>query len=481
MNLKISINDFDEKLSAFISQSHRGISVESMRASLKEIFDTQGVKDSNFALVSLAVRDNGLHVEANNTTSYIDKTAKALQKKEERIIYREKFGTDPQSEEDLKKAKEPAPIFYLNLRGLSELTSVVKIKSLIVNALAEQGFADLAYKPVTSYTHNEIGSPIDLSNITGKPLAEGLAEMIVKGKPEAERTEDARLTESEKAEEDEARLAEKGLEPDSEEDKKKETPKAEPKKETPKQKKTAEVETDPLQAHLDSLRERCYELIDLFTRSHQPPDVRARLTREFGAEILEFITLCLNNGSEKARFYINGAEYLGNTLKCVEEHPEEYANKPRSEILLEHPEDIHDLGGSATENGKNSHHDNHHNQEHHHGTTTHEHTPEDEHAHEEDGHTHEHVEEGLGLDGSIVANVVENLFDGHNKNHDHEHTSNGHQPAAPIDELADVRHLIERWGVEGIETRADWNEFMEMEGNRLLEMESGLSLNKHDN
>lgn len=201
--MRININDFGHDLYEFSKKSHRDMSEESLRNQLKELFTKHGIDDSNFALISVAVSGNGVETEAKNTTTYIGKIAKKLFEKEERIKYRERFGKDPESPEDVKKINREKPFISLDAHKISKLSSRTDIEAYITKQLAQQNrdgldFSELRNKTVTQYIQNEFNMPIDLSSIEGKPLVSGLADSIMAKQSSEKQTQSEKMTESEK-------------------------------------------------------------------------------------------------------------------------------------------------------------------------------------------------------------------------------------------------------------------------------------------
>ena len=201
--MRININDFGHELYDFVKKSHREESVESMRNQLKDLFAKHGIDDSNFALISVAVSGNGVETEAKNTSTYIDKISKKLFEKEERIKYREMYGKDPESQEDVKKIKKPKPSIVLDMHKLSKLTSKTEIKTYINFQLANQNkdglnFSELATKTVTSHTQNEFNMPVNLGELEGQPLVDGLVENIYSKRPVEMQNQGSRMSDSER-------------------------------------------------------------------------------------------------------------------------------------------------------------------------------------------------------------------------------------------------------------------------------------------
>ena len=203
--MRININDFGHELYEFTKKSHKGMSEEVLRNQLKDLFKRHGIDDSNFALISVAVSGNGTGVEteAKNSTTYIGKIAKKLFEKEERIAYREKFGKDPETPEDLKKTKREKPFISLDAHKISKFSSRTDIEAYITRQLAEQNrdgldFSELRNKTVTQYIQNEFNMPVDLSSIEGKPLVSGLADSIMAKQSGERQAQNAMMSESQK-------------------------------------------------------------------------------------------------------------------------------------------------------------------------------------------------------------------------------------------------------------------------------------------
>lgn len=214
--MRININDFGHDLYEFSKKSHRDVSEEALRNQLKELFKKHGIDDSNFALISVAVSGNGLETEAKNTTTYIGKIAKKIFEKEERIKYREKFGKDPESPEDMKKIKREKPFISLDAHKISKLSSRTDIEAYITKQLAQQNrdglnFSELRNKTVTQYIQNEFNMPVDLSSIEGKPLVSGLADSIMAKQSSDKQIQNAMLTEEQKIEIDKKKLENESL------------------------------------------------------------------------------------------------------------------------------------------------------------------------------------------------------------------------------------------------------------------------------
>jgi len=214
--MRININDFGHDLYEFSKKSHRDMSEEALRNQLKELFKKHGIDDSNFALISVAVSGNGLETEAKNTTTYIGKIAKKLFEKEERIKYREKFGKDPESPEDVKKINREKPFISLDAHKISKLSSRTDIEAYITKQLAQQNrdgldFSELRNKTVTQYIQNEFNMPIDLSSIEGKPLVSGLADSIMAKQSSEKQIQNAMLSEEQKIEIDKKKLENESL------------------------------------------------------------------------------------------------------------------------------------------------------------------------------------------------------------------------------------------------------------------------------
>ncbi len=201
--MRININDFGHDLTEFIRKSHRSIPEETLKEQLKDLFIKHRIDDSNFALISVAVSGTGVETESKNTTTYIGKIAKNIVKREERQEYREKFGKEPESEEEVKKIKKEKPSIVLDMHKLSKLTSQTDIKSYITNQLANQNseglnFSELGSKTVTSHTQNEFNMPINLSELEGQPLVDGLVKNIYEKQSGERQIQNAMMTESEK-------------------------------------------------------------------------------------------------------------------------------------------------------------------------------------------------------------------------------------------------------------------------------------------
>lgn len=204
--MRININDFGHELYEFSKKSHKGMSEEALINQLKDLFKKHRIDDSNFALISVAVSGNGIGVEteAKNTTTYISKISKKLIEKEEKIAYREKFGKDPETPEDLKKTKREKPAIYLDVNKLEKLTSRIDIESYITNQLANQNkdglnFSELRNQTVTQHIQNEFSmSSIDLSSLEGKPLVAGLADSIMSKQSGERQIQNSMMSESEK-------------------------------------------------------------------------------------------------------------------------------------------------------------------------------------------------------------------------------------------------------------------------------------------
>lgn len=466
MGKMININGFGQRLSEFINQSHRDVSQESLKASLQEIFKSEGIDNSNFALIVLAIKDNGVSVETNDANSYISKASQSLIKKEDRKKFREKYHREPESEEDLKKADKPKISIFIDKYKLKLLESLAKIMEAIAEILASYGVSEYAQKPITSFTKYDLDLPVRIDGLEGKTLVEGLAEMINSEKPSKDRAEDK--SENQKIEDDEKRKQAGELDQDSPEIQREKTEgsdevkKAEAKKEEAK--KTKKQNT-PTPANIDVLKERFSRLdtlhediIRTFTTSHFEPDVRARIVREFGANILELKTLCINDGSYDAKELINLCTNLENTVECVGLHPDQYHGMTVEKITdVLHQADAGDSTGSSKTfiDGHGDHPEvfsEDHNHEH--GFST------DGEIHEHDEHIHDNSHSGL-LEG-----------DEPNHNHDHGNSDNGLTD--------DILKKIDDWGVEGIKTLADWIEFTRSEEYEMIQQTQSMSFAKHD-
>ena len=465
----ININGFGERLSQFINQSHRDVSQESLKASLNEIFKSEGIDNSNFALIVLAIKENGVSVETNDANSYISKASQSLIKKEDRKKFREKYHREPEHEEDLKKADNPKISIFIDKHKLKLLESLAKIMEAIAEILASYGLSEYAQKPITSFTKYDLDLPVKIDGLEGKTLVEGLAEMISSEKPSQDKNG---KTESEKIEDDEKRKQTGELDqntPESEREKSDEAKKAEAKKK--EEAKKAKKTSTSVPTNIEVLKERFSRLdilhediIRTFTTSHFEPDVRARIVREFGANVLELKTLCINDGSYDAKELINLCKNLENTVECVGMHPEQYHGMTVEKITdVLHKADAADYSGSSKTfaDGHGDHPEifgeDH---EHEHDFTT------DGEVHEHGEHSHTDTHSGLLED----------------ENHGHEHDNKeGHKQENSGNGLTeDILQKIEDWGVEGIKTLADWIEFTRSEEYELIQQSQSMSFTKHD-
>ena len=463
MGKVININDFGNDLSTYINQSHRDLSPDYMKAQLKNIFDRQGINDSNFAVIVLAIKDNGVAVEAHNTVSYIDKATAALVKKEDRKKFREKYQREPESEEDLKKANKPKITLYLDKVKLKLLASLSKIKQAIEEILASQGLSEYIGKPITSYTKYEINTSIRVEGLEGKELSAGLAEMISSEKSQKEKNKEEQMSDAEKADKDSRREQAGELTKDSAEEKKEVDPKKiEAMKANKNKKAEGPTNIEILQEKYKALDSIHDSLITSLTTAHYEPDIRERLSREFGATVLELQTLCINDGSNAAKEIINLCRNLENTVECVAKHPEQYHGMPLEKITdVLHKEDKNDFSGSSKTFGEG--HDTHpemfsEDHDHDHGYTT-----DGEHDHEHED-THEHVDEhdhDLDAGGGLLGD------------HEHEHENN--------DLTSDMLEIKNSLGLD-VNTKAEWNEFWASDEGRKLEQNMpSMAFSKHDN
>lgn len=181
--MKININDFGKDFFGFMQQSHRDMSVDSIKAALKEIFTKHGINDSNFALISVAMSNSGMSTEIKNTSTYIDVFAKKLFDKAEKQKFRELHGRDPESTEEVKKAKRPKPFINLDAHKISKFASSEEIEQYVlgrIEALEGTGVdvSKLKTGVITEYTQNSYDLPIDLSLMYGKTLARGIADSV---------------------------------------------------------------------------------------------------------------------------------------------------------------------------------------------------------------------------------------------------------------------------------------------------------------
>jgi hypothetical protein len=153
-----------------------------------------------------------------------------------------------------------------------------------------------------------------------------------------------------------------------------------------KKKNQNELETPTrvqiLKKHYEDLYEKHKAILTELTLSDYSKDIRARILREFGAEVQELITLCNNDGSYEAKQIVNLCRNMESTLECVNAHPAKYEGVPVSNILYEHQADENDLDGNARENGS-GHHESHHSHEY-------EEHLEEQKEHDEQNHAHEH-------------------------------------------------------------------------------------------
>lgn len=117
--MNIDINGFGEKLSSYTKKSHENKSLETIRSELKTIFKENGINDSNFAIVSLAVSDGSTELSTSSTSTYIDKLSKKIFDKAEKEKAK-KEGREPDKKEDKTAKPKKKPILSFDLASLGK-------------------------------------------------------------------------------------------------------------------------------------------------------------------------------------------------------------------------------------------------------------------------------------------------------------------------------------------------------------------------
>lgn len=117
--MNIDINGFGEKLSSYTKKSHENKSLETIKSELKTIFKENGINDSNFAIVSLAVSDGSTELSTSSTSTYIGKLSQRLFDKAEKEKAK-KEGRDPNKKEDKDNQPKRKPLLSFNLASLGK-------------------------------------------------------------------------------------------------------------------------------------------------------------------------------------------------------------------------------------------------------------------------------------------------------------------------------------------------------------------------
>lgn len=82
--MNIDINGFGERLYSYTKKSHEKKSLETIKSELSTIFKENGVNDSNFSIVGLAISTDSVEVSTSSTSNYIDKLSKRIFDKAEK-------------------------------------------------------------------------------------------------------------------------------------------------------------------------------------------------------------------------------------------------------------------------------------------------------------------------------------------------------------------------------------------------------------
>lgn len=132
--MQININAFGDKLIKCAQESHKGQTKEQITARINDIFEEYGATDTNFPLVSLAISAEGLSNKSDKT-SYIYDMSKFIYEK------------DKKKEE--KENVKPKPKFILKYTiSFKEIDgkSTEQIKEIILNKI-DLGLNELGYTP----------------------------------------------------------------------------------------------------------------------------------------------------------------------------------------------------------------------------------------------------------------------------------------------------------------------------------------------
>lgn len=117
--MNIDINGFGEKLSSYTKKSHENKSIETIKSELKTIFEENGINNSNFAIVSLAVNNGSTELSTSSTSTYINKLSQKLFDKAEKEKAK-KEGRNPDNKEDKNQQPKKKPLLSFDLASLGK-------------------------------------------------------------------------------------------------------------------------------------------------------------------------------------------------------------------------------------------------------------------------------------------------------------------------------------------------------------------------
>ena len=174
--------EFKNELSRFIKSNHDDATKESLKADLKQIFDSFGVNDSVFSVITfeLGSRD----ITAKNASAYIDKIAgKILQKqsaKKDKIkgLEQEQGKRKDGEQKKTQNSKKRALSFDVAEIGDLPLDS---LRGFMAHKLKLAGFSeDELNKPIEAFDIYDLNSQSVNLNVSGGTIVDQLAEVAKK-------------------------------------------------------------------------------------------------------------------------------------------------------------------------------------------------------------------------------------------------------------------------------------------------------------
>lgn len=177
MNKTWNVNGLGDNLRKLISYyKSNPASEEEIKDAIKKVFTEAGVDDSRFKLFKVSVRGDLAEIEGKDASSYANGLASRIYKvkNREKVINGEK--SENGSENMNEKEKAPKKTVSIDVAKLIRKPSAVAQKSALIEVLVDRGI-DI-YVPVSEATIKNLDIPIDLRQIEGRPLIDGLVDII---------------------------------------------------------------------------------------------------------------------------------------------------------------------------------------------------------------------------------------------------------------------------------------------------------------
>lgn len=107
--MNANINGFCNSISKYIKSSHSNKSLDALKNEINEIFKEHGVNDSNFSLISLAIKDDNIEFSSTSCLKFTNNLADKIYKNEQKKIKQENNEQNENSknkEDELKNNKD---------------------------------------------------------------------------------------------------------------------------------------------------------------------------------------------------------------------------------------------------------------------------------------------------------------------------------------------------------------------------------------